>query len=121
MQGCFRCKEIYFEKKRNKKKFVLQAGRVEPGKNQAMLCWALRNTEIKVVLIGGTKHWPSYADLCRKSMETNGIIDTYHKICCVCICRSGGALSDKLMDTWDYEFRGSLNCTPVVGSTLDMN
>ena len=45
--------------------FVLQAGRVEPGKNQAMLCWALRNTNLPIVLIGGTKHWPSYAQLCK--------------------------------------------------------
>ena len=36
--------------------FILQAGRVEAGKkNQAMLCWALRNTNIPIVLIGSTK------------------------------------------------------------------
>ena len=45
--------------------FVMQAGRIEPGKNQAMLCWALRNTDIPIVLIGGSKHWPAYAELCR--------------------------------------------------------
>jgi len=45
--------------------FVLQAGRVEAGKNQAMLCWALRNSKLPIVLIGGTRHWPGYADLCR--------------------------------------------------------
>ena len=45
--------------------FVMQAGRIEPGKNQAMLCWALRHTDIPIVLIGGSKHWPSYAELCR--------------------------------------------------------
>ena len=43
----------------------MQAGRIEPGKNQAMLCWALRKVDIQIVLIGGSKHWPSYADLCR--------------------------------------------------------
>ena len=26
--------------------FVMQAGRIEPSKNQAMLCWALRNTNL---------------------------------------------------------------------------
>ena len=46
--------------------FVMQAGRIEPGKNQAMLCWALRHTNMPIVLIGGSKHWPSYAELCRK-------------------------------------------------------
>ena len=42
----------------------MQAGRIEPGKNQAMLCWALRHTDVPIVLIGGSKHWPSYAKLC---------------------------------------------------------
>ena len=45
--------------------FVLQAGRVEAAKNQAMLCWALRNTNLPIVLIGGTSHWPGYAQLCK--------------------------------------------------------
>ena len=46
--------------------FVLQAGRIEPAKNQAMLCWALRETNIPIVLIGASKHWPAYAELCKK-------------------------------------------------------
>ena len=46
--------------------FVLQAGRIEPAKNQAMLCWALRETNLPIVLIGASKHWPAYADLCKK-------------------------------------------------------
>ena len=46
--------------------FVLQAGRVEAAKNQAMLCWALRKTNVPIVLIGGTSHWPSYAQLCKE-------------------------------------------------------
>ena len=45
--------------------FVMQAGRIEPAKNQAMLCWALRETNLPIVLIGGSKHWPAYADLCK--------------------------------------------------------
>ena len=45
--------------------FVLQAGRIEPSKNQAMLCWALKDTSLPIVLIGGRKHWPSYAELCK--------------------------------------------------------
>ena len=47
--------------------FILQAGRIEPAKNQAMLCWALRKTNLPIVLIGSSRHWPSYADLCRKN------------------------------------------------------
>jgi glycosyltransferase involved in cell wall biosynthesis len=44
--------------------FVLQVGRIEPSKNQLMLCHALRNLDLPVVLIGG-KHNPAYAELCR--------------------------------------------------------
>ena len=46
--------------------FILQAGRIEAGKNQAMLCWALRNTNIPIVLIGSTKNWPAYGQLCKE-------------------------------------------------------
>ena len=45
--------------------FVMQAGRIEPAKNQAMLCWALRETNLPIVLIGGSNHWPAYAALCK--------------------------------------------------------
>jgi len=45
--------------------FVLQAGRIEPSKNQAMLCWALKDTSVPIVLIGSRQHWPSYAELCK--------------------------------------------------------
>ena len=48
------------------KPFVLQAGRIEPSKNQAMLCWALKDTTLPIVLIGSRQHWPSYADLCKE-------------------------------------------------------
>lgn len=48
-----------------KQPFVLQAGRIEPSKNQAMLCWALRNTGMPIVLIGSSKHWPAYGELCK--------------------------------------------------------
>ena len=53
--------------------FIMQAGRIEPGKNQAMICWALRNTNINIVLIGSKKHWPAYAELCE--------LITCHKVC----------------------------------------
>jgi len=46
--------------------FVLQAGRIEPAKNQAMLCWALRDTTLPIVLIGKGDHWPSYRELCQR-------------------------------------------------------
>ena len=31
-----------------------------------MLCWALRETNLPIVLIGGNKHWPSYTELCQR-------------------------------------------------------
>ena len=46
--------------------FVMQAGRIEPAKNQAMLCWALRKTNLPIVLIGSKENWPGYAQLCRE-------------------------------------------------------
>ena len=30
-----------------------------------MLCWALRKTNVPIVLIGGSSHWPGYAQLCK--------------------------------------------------------
>ena len=57
--------KLFIEKTGMNQPFVLQAGRIEPAKNQAMLCWAMRNKNIPVVLIGKKNHWPSYAQLCK--------------------------------------------------------
>jgi len=46
--------------------FVVQAGRIEPAKNQLMLCLALQQSSLPLVLIGGSSKWPSYAESCRK-------------------------------------------------------
>lgn len=46
--------------------FIMQAGRIEAAKNQAMLCWALRNTNVRIVLVGSKRHWPEYAALCKE-------------------------------------------------------
>lgn len=45
--------------------FVLQAGRVEPPKNPAMLLYALRDSELPVVLAGRHDVDPAYTALCR--------------------------------------------------------
>jgi hypothetical protein len=45
--------------------FVLQAGRVEPPKNPAMLLLALRETSLPVVLAGRHDIDPGYTELCR--------------------------------------------------------
>lgn len=46
--------------------FVVQAGRIEPAKNQLMLCLALQQSSLPLVLIGSSSKWPSYAESCRK-------------------------------------------------------
>ena len=45
--------------------FVVQAGRIEPAKNQLMLCLALQQSSLPVVLIGSSSQWPAYAESCR--------------------------------------------------------
>jgi glycosyltransferase involved in cell wall biosynthesis/SAM-dependent methyltransferase len=45
--------------------FVLCAARVEPYKNQAMLIWALRDTDIPLVIVG-LEPYPQYSAACRK-------------------------------------------------------
>ena len=45
--------------------FLVQAGRIEPSKNQLMLCLALQQSSLPVVLIGGSSQWPAYAEHCR--------------------------------------------------------
>ena len=71
----------------------MQAGRIEPGKNQAMLCWALRHTDMPIVLIGGSKHWPSYAELCRSISGSTANNHRSHaaKPACLGLCRSSRA------------------------------
>ena len=45
--------------------FILCAGRLEPRKNQIMLIWALRDTDLPLVIVG--RHSKrDYADLCRR-------------------------------------------------------
>ncbi len=102
-------------------RFVLQAGRIEPGKNQAMLCWALRKTNIPIVLIGSCKHWPSYAKLCKEiSGDKLTIIDHLPQD----LLASAYAASDvhclvSWMDTCGLvSLEAALTGTPVVGSTF---
>jgi glycosyltransferase involved in cell wall biosynthesis len=48
--------------------FLLCVGRIEPNKNQLLLCYALRETEIPIVLIGreSTELFPDYLALCKQ-------------------------------------------------------
>lgn len=101
--------------------FVLQAGRIEPAKNQAMLCWALRNTEIKIILIGGSSHWPSYADLCKQiSGDKITIIDHIPQNL---LASAYASAAVHVLPTWMetcglVTLEAALSGTPVVGSTF---
>jgi glycosyltransferase involved in cell wall biosynthesis len=101
--------------------FVMQAGRIEPGKNQAMLCWALRKTNLPIVLIGSSRHWPSYVELCRAiSGDRITVIDHLPQN----LLASAYAASQvhclvSWMDTCGLvSLEAALSGTPVVGSTF---
>ncbi len=53
--------------------FLLQVGRIEPLKNQVMLCCAARQLEIPVVLIGATAS-KSYRDVCERVMPAGSVV-----------------------------------------------
>jgi glycosyltransferase involved in cell wall biosynthesis len=101
--------------------FVLQAGRIEPAKNQAMLCWALRETQLPIVFIGSAKHWPSYAELCRhisgdrlriiEHLPQNLLASAYAAASVHCLV--------SWMDTCGLvSLEAALSGTPLVGSTF---
>ena len=99
----------------------MQAGRIEPGKNQAMLCWALRKTDIPIVLIGGTKHWPSYAELCRSiSGSRLTIIDhmPQHLLASAYASASVHSLTSWMETCGLVSLEAALSGTPLVGSTF---
>ena len=104
-----------------RKPFVMQAGRIEPGKNQAMLCWALRQTDVPIVLIGGSKHWPSYAELCRSiSGSRLKIIDHMPQ---KLLASAYAAASVHALPSWMetcglVSLEAALSGTPLVGSTF---
>ena len=101
--------------------FVMQAGRIEPGKNQAMLCWALRNTDVQIVLIGSSHHWPSYAELCRSiSGSRLKIIDHMPQDLLASAYAAAGvhALPSWMETCGLVSLEAALSGTPVVGSTF---
>ena len=101
--------------------FVLQAGRIEPAKNQAMLCWALRNTKLPVVLIGGRQHWPSYAKLCQNILgDRLTIIDHLPQpLLASAYAAAGVHVLPSWMETCGLvTLEAALSGTPVVGSTF---
>ncbi len=101
--------------------FVLQAGRIEAGKNQAMLCWALKETNLPIVLIGGTKHWPAYAEICKAiSGDKLTIIDHLpQNLLASAYAAARVHCLASWMDTCGLvSLEAGLSGTPLVGSTF---
>ena len=101
--------------------FVLQAGRVEPAKNQAMLLLALRDTNLPVVLAGATDIWPEYVDLC-KAIGGNRLILAGH-LPSELLASAYAAASCHALPSWCetcglVSLEAALTGTPVVGSTV---
>ena len=101
--------------------FVLQAGRIEPAKNQAMLCWALRESNLPIVLIGSGQHWPSYTELC-KSISGDKLRIIEHlpqEMLASAYAASGVHCLVSWMDTCGLvSLEASLSGTALVGSTF---
>ena len=101
--------------------FVIQAGRIEPAKNQLMLCWALRNTNLPVVLIGGSKNWPAYAECCRQVLgERLTVIDHIPQ---PLLASAFAAAAVHVLPSWMetcglVTLEAALAGTPVVGSSF---
>ena len=101
--------------------FVVQGGRIEPAKNQAMLCWALRNTNLPVVLIGSGKNWPSYPELCKHLLgDRLTIIEHLPQ---PMLASAFAAAQVHVLPSWMetcglVTLEAALTGTPVVGSTF---
>jgi glycosyltransferase involved in cell wall biosynthesis len=101
--------------------FVLQAGRIEPAKNQAMLCWALRHTELPIVLIGKSEHWPSYAELCRRISGPRLLLIDHlnQQELASAYAAAGVHVLPSWMETCGLvSLEAALSGTPLVGSTF---
>ena len=101
--------------------FVMQAGRIEPGKNQAMLCWALRHIDVPIVLIGGSKHWPSYAQLC--SSISGSRLQIFEHMPQSLLASAYAAAAVHTLPSWMetcglVSLEAALSGTPLVGSTF---
>tara|TARA_Y100001968_G_scaffold148541_1_gene135854 strand:- start:908 stop:2032 length:1125 start_codon:yes stop_codon:yes gene_type:complete len=113
--------EIFRKETGINQQFIMQAGRIEPAKNQAMLCWALRKTNINIVLIGSSENWPAYGDLCKQiSGEKLTIIDHLPQ---KSLASAYAASSAHILPSWCetcglVSLEAALNNTPVIGSTF---
>ena len=101
--------------------FVLQAGRIEPAKNQAMLCWALKDINLPIVLIGKSDHWPSYRELCSR-ISGNRLLVIDH-LSQEELASAYAAAAVHVLPSWMetcglVSLEAALSGTPLVGSTF---
>jgi len=113
--------ELFLQRTGIKQPFVLQAGRIEPAKNQAMLCWAMRETKLPIVLIGSSQHWPAYANLCR-SISGDQLTLIEHlpqQLLASAYAAAAVHTLPSWMDTCGLvSLEAALSGTPLVGSTF---
>ena len=85
-----------------------------------MLCWALRDTGIPIVLIGSSKHWPSYAKLCKSiSGDQLRIIDHIPQNLLASAYAAADVHALSWMETCGLvSLEAALSGTPLVGSTF---
>ena len=101
--------------------FVVQAGRIEPAKNQLMLCLALQKSSFPVVLIGSSKEWPDYAESCQQLLgDRLTIIDHIPQ---PLLASAFAASSVHVLPSWMetcglVTLEAALTGVPVVGSTF---
>ena len=101
--------------------FVMQAGRIEPAKNQAMLCWALRECNTPIVLVGSSKNWPAYADLCKEISGSK--LKIFPHLPQDLLASAYAAASVHVLPSWMetcglVSLEAALSGTPIVGSTF---
>ena len=89
-----------------------------------MLCWALRQMDVPIVLIGGSKHWPSYAELCRSiSGSRLTIIDhmPQHMLASAYAAAAVHSLPSWMETCGLVSLEAALSGTPLLGAPLDMS
>ena len=85
------------------------------------MCWALKNTNMPIVLAGSSRHWPSYRELCKEiSGDRLVVIDHLDQ---ALLASAFAAARVHTLTSWMdtcglVSLEAALTGTPVVGSTF---
>ena len=97
--------------------FVMQAGRIEPSKNQAMLCWALKETELPIVLIGVVSIGPHMQSSAKKlAVIGSRSLTIYRRTCSPQPAAAVHTLPSWMETCGLVSLEAALCGTPLVGS-----